>query len=151
MLTQLFHLPMPQMAKLQSGCCWTRSPKGGAAGNLKSIGGSCGLRAGMRDNSFGFIGLGPPDPVRWFLIGRSTSTRRLLGDGFIGDSGGCKPRTECRPTERFVSHVSYFLFCSLIAYPLENPHHSFHSVLVRPVDLQNDHGLLAAAAAAWND
>ena len=72
--------------------------EGGAAGNLKSIGGNCGLRAGMRDDSFGFMGLGPPDPVRWFLIGRSTSTRRLPGDGFIGDSG-CKPRTECRPTE----------------------------------------------------
>ena len=80
--------------------------EGGAAGNLKSIGGNCGLRAGMRDDSFGFMGLGPPDPVRWFLIGRSTSTRRLPGDGLIGDSGGCKPRTECRPTERLVSHVS---------------------------------------------
>lgn len=54
---------------------------GGAAGNLKSIGGGCGLRTGPRDGSLGRIGLGAPDLARWF-----TSTRRLFGERLVGES-----------------------------------------------------------------
>lgn len=38
--------------------------EGGAAGNLKSIGGNCGLRPGTREDSFSLIGLGAADPAR---------------------------------------------------------------------------------------
>jgi len=57
--------------------------EGGAAGNLKSKGGNCGLLLGARDDSSGLIGLGVPEPPRWL-----TSSLRLLGDGLAGESRG---------------------------------------------------------------
>lgn len=57
--------------------------EGGAAGNLKSNGGNCGLLLGTRDGSIDLIGLGVPEPPRWL-----TSTFRLPGDGLTGNSRG---------------------------------------------------------------